>query len=287
MDSLNGKHAVITGGASGMGKAFAKRFLDAGMRVTIGDIEEPVLDEAVEELGGSDRVLGVATDVSDDASMRAFHAAAEDRFGPADVLCLNAGVAGGTGPMDKLTLADWQWVIGVNLYGIINGLREFLGPMKARDEGHIVITASIAGLTSFPSMGPYNLTKHGAVSIAETLLNELHDEQSNLGVTCLCPGLVLTGIFQSERNRPEKYVAPGIPDEPSMDEEEMAAAIEVIASVAKPPEHVADLIHDAVLSNTFWVFTDGDFDPQVRARLDAIAAGRPPLTSDTLLSNYM
>ncbi|MCH7788653.1 MAG: SDR family NAD(P)-dependent oxidoreductase [Acidobacteria bacterium] len=288
MDTLEGKNAVVTGGANGMGKAFAQRFLAAGMNVTIGDIEEPVLATTLEELGEPERLHGLRTDVSDPDSMAELAAAAEERFGPTGVVCLNAGVAGGMGSMETLTLSDWRWVMGVNLNGIINGVISFLGPLKERDEGHVVITASVAGLTSFPSMGPYNMTKHAAVSIAETLIAELTVGDSKVGVSCLCPGLVMTGIFQSERNRPEIFKAPGVADPGAdIDPEIAEAMLEVIVTNAKPPEHVADLVHDAILADQFWIFTDDDFDKDIAARLDAIAQRRPPTSTASLLEQYL
>jgi NAD(P)-dependent dehydrogenase (short-subunit alcohol dehydrogenase family) len=288
MDTLEAKNAVITGGASGMGKAFAKRFLAAGMNVTIGDIEEPVLASTLTELDEPDRVFGLPTDVSDPESMAELATAAEQHFGPTGVICLNAGVAGGMGPMETLTLADWQWVTGVNLNGIINGIVSFLGPMKARNEGHVVITASIAGLTSFPSMGPYNMTKHAAVSIAETLAAELAQDESNVGVSCLCPGLVQTGIFQSERNRPEIYKVPGVADPATDVDPELAGAmLELILTNAKSPDGVANLVHDAVITNQFWIYTDDDYDSEVKDRLDAIAERRVPQTTASLIDQYL
>src|SRR4051812_18999411 len=174
MRELKGKTAVVTGAASGMGRAFAERFARAGMRVVLADIEPAPLLAAVAELEEKGtRAIGAVTDVTNERDFSELRARAIDAFGSVEVVCLNAGVAGGTGPMDTLTVADWKWTLGVNLWGIIHGIHTFLPDLKRQNEGHIVITASIAGLTSFPNMGPYNVTKHGAVAIGETLFSEL------------------------------------------------------------------------------------------------------------------
>jgi NAD(P)-dependent dehydrogenase (short-subunit alcohol dehydrogenase family) len=288
MESLDGKVAVIPGGASGMGRAIADRFAKAGMRLVLADVEPGALEEAVEELHADGATaIGVRTDVSDEQQMRALAARVIDEHGAANIVCLNAGVAGGNGPMDTLTIADWQWTLGVNLWGIINGVAAFLPHLKSHDDGHVVITASIAGLTSFPNMGPYNTTKHAAVAIAETLFSELRDQGSNVGVSCLCPGLVHTRINQSERNRPEELRRPLIPESPAEDAAAMHAAVLEIFAQAKPPAEVADLVHDAVLARDFWVFTDDVYTPAIEQRLDAIRARTDPPASGTLLDVYL
>ncbi len=288
MKDLQAKTAVITGGASGMGKAFAKRLGDAGMNVVIADIEEPVLDETVAEFEAEGiTVLGVVTDVSKAADQEALRDVALERFGQINVLCLNAGVAGGNGTFDDLVEADWTWTLGVNLFGITHGLTAFLPHMKEHGDGHVVITASVAGLTSFPGMGPYNVSKHAAVAIAETLFSELRDAESGIGVSCLCPGLVMTGIFQSDRNRPETLTRPD-PVEPTSPEDEarFGAMIELIVANAKDPAHVAGLVHDAILAKQFWIFTDEDYTGKINDRLDSIRDRTDPPARDNLLEQY-
>lgn len=289
MNDMQGKTAVITGGASGMGKAFAQRLGAAGMKIVIGDIEEPALAATVSELEGAGvDALGVRTDVSQLSSMEALASAAKDRFESVDVVALNAGVGGGTGRMDTLTTNDWQWTFGVNLYGIVNGVQAFLPDLKAADSGHMVFTASIAGHVAYPSMGPYNATKYATVAIAETLQAELTQDGSNVGVTCLCPGLVLTGIFQSERNRPEQLTDTTVATEP-VDPENATrreAMAEMILTHGKSAEMVADLVHDAIRDKTFWVFTDGDFDEAIANRHAAIRERQPTVVTETLLGVY-
>jgi NAD(P)-dependent dehydrogenase (short-subunit alcohol dehydrogenase family) len=204
VQDFEGKTAVITGGASGMGLSMAETFAREGMNIVLADVEESALkvaSERIEALGAP--VLAVQTDVASETAMDHLGEAIRDRFGDVDILCLNAGVAGGGGRTDLLSTKDWKWAIDVNLYGIIHGLRVFLGDMRRRDSGNIVITASVAGLTSFPGSLPYNATKHAAVSIAEGLFSELADTGSNLRIHCLCPGIVATQIHRSERNRPK------------------------------------------------------------------------------------
>ena len=276
MKDLNDKVAVITGGASGMGLAFAHRFAAAGMKVAIGDIEEPALKAAVAELVASGaEVFGGRCDVTDIDSFRRFAADAEEAFGPAHVVCLNAGVAGG-GEMVDLTLSDWNWVLGVNLWGVVHGLDIYLKGLVARNEGHVVVTASVAGHTSFPGIGPYNASKHAVSAIAETLHNELVVAGSDVGVTSLCPGFVATGIFDSGRNRPE-HLLDALAELPSEEQLERRQMIqEWMAQNAKDPAEVADLIHDAVLEQTFWVFTDPDHIESIERRHEEIRGRRNP-----------
>ncbi|MDH3705823.1 MAG: SDR family NAD(P)-dependent oxidoreductase [Acidimicrobiia bacterium] len=290
MHDLAGKTAVITGGASGMGRSFAHRFGRAGMNLVLGDIEEPALNATVSELtDAGHHAVGLPTDVGDEAAMRALADAADEHFSGAHVVCLNAGVGGGNGDMDTLTTQDWAWTLNVNLWGVIHGIGAFLPALKAQDDGHIVITASVAGLTSYPSMGPYNTTKHAAVAIAETLFSELRDGGSHVGVSCLCPGLVMTNIFSSDRNRPEALQTPGplIADPMSPDEQaRIESIIEMVSAHAKSPDLVADLVHDAVLADQFWIHTDDDFTAAIEARLDSIRDRTDPPGRQSILDQY-
>ena len=253
-----------------MGRAFADRFAAEGMRIAIADIEEPVLDQAVDELkaAGAD-VIGVRCDVSDHGSMQDFGAAVREAFGAVHVLCLNAGVASG-GTIAEQSVKSWNWVLGVNLFGIVHGLDVFLPGLIEQDDGHVVMTASIAGHTSFAGLGPYNASKHATVTIAETLSVELEEIESNVGVSCLCPGFVATNIFAADRNRPESLQ--DVSKEPVSDEDQLAheALIEWMAANALQPAAVADMVHDAVTSGTFWIFTDEDHLLQIAERHERI-----------------
>ena len=287
MDELQGRVAVITGGASGMGLAFAHRFAAAGMKVVLGDIEEPALDAAVAGLreGGAE-VLGVRCDVSDADSVHALAAATEEAFGAAHVICLNAGVAG-SGALHEQSLADWQWILGVNLMGVVHGIDAFLPGLVERDEGHVVVTSSVAGHTAYPGLGVYSATKHAAAVIAETLYNELTSSGSRVGATALCPGFVDTGIFDSARNRPEHLTDTLSDLDTDEDRAAREAFLEMIASEALKPDAVADLVHDAILDGTFWVFTDDRHVENVTNRHAEIAGRRNPtearaITEDAL-----
>jgi NAD(P)-dependent dehydrogenase (short-subunit alcohol dehydrogenase family) len=287
VESLQGKTAVVTGGASGMGRAFADRFARAGMRVVIGDVEARALDAAVDELrAGGAQVLGVRTDVSSEADVRALAERAIAEYGQVHVVCLNAGVAGGNGPIETLTTADWQWTLGVNLWGIIHGIAAFLPHVKAHGDGHVVITASIAGLTSYSGSAPYTTSKHAAVAIAETMFAELRDAGSTVGVTCLCPGLVRTRIIESERNRPEELHRPHVDAAPTDAQVAAHRAVLEVFAQAKPPREVADLVHDAVLARQFWVFTDDVYTPAIHERLDSIRDATDPPARGNLMDVY-
>jgi len=273
MKELNEETALITGGASGIGLSIGKRLAEAGMKVVLADIEVPVLEEAVAELKGLGfEAMGVYCDVSDLASVEEMKNQIEETFSNPRVVCLNAGVGFGS-PLSEATISDWEWVVGVNLWGIINGLHTFLPAIREMNEGHIVITASIAGHVSVPNLGPYSATKFAAVSIAETLRQELLTENSGVGVSCLCPGFVSTNIWNSERNRPENLLNKSLDD---LTEEELLqreAFMEWISSNAKEPSEVAELVHQAILDDRFWIFTDGQHLEGIKSRHSSIVNG--------------
>ena len=266
-----------------MGLAFAHRFAAVGMHLAIADIEVPAIDSALADLRPTGaEAIGVRCDVSDSASMEEMAAEVYDAYGAAHVICLNAGVSAG-GTMADLKLIDWEWVLGVNLWGIIHGIDAFLNKLIAQDEGHFVITASICGHTCYPTSGPYTATKHAAVAVAETLYNELSAAGSRVGVTALCPGFVNTQITNSERNRPEPlvdYAAPILSDE---DQRGREALLEAFATAAHEPSDIAALVHDAILDGTFWVFTDNEHDESISRRHAEILERRNPSKRVSLL----
>lgn len=287
MDRFDGKTAVITGGASGMGRAFADRFAAAGARIVIADIEAPALDAAAAELEAAGAsVRAVRTDVSSETQMQQLAAAAIDAFGAVNMVCLNAGVGGGGGPIGTLTTADWQWTLGVNVWGIIHGLAAFVPHLQSHGDGHVVITASIAGHTSYPNMAPYNVSKHAAVTIAETLHAELRESGSPVGVSCLCPGLVRTRISESHRNRPEHLINRNLP-EPTEAELVRRQAMLDVFNQAKAPADVAELVFAAVRDRQFWIFTDGDYDAAIAARHASIRNRTDPPRAGAIFDQYL
>ncbi len=272
MDSLDGKTAVVTGAASGMGKAFCERFGRAGMRIVAADIEEAALEAAVSELrvGGAE-VRGVRCDVAVADDHETLLREALDGYGDVHVVCLNAGVSGANGKSWSLSQDDWSWTLDVNLWGVIHGVRTFVPHLVEQDEGHVVTTASIAGHVSSPYGAPYNVTKHAVATLSETLHHELRREGSKVGVTCLCPGFVATNIVDSERNRPGAQSA--------QRDRGGARFVEVarrLVEAGKDPSEVADQVHDAIVDNQFWLFTDTEWDAPIAARHREIEGRETP-----------
>ena len=280
MNDLTGRTAVITGGASGIGLAMAERFGAAGMNLVLADVEAPVLDAAVDAFASKGvEALGVVTDVSNIESMEALAAKANEKYSSVHVVCNNAGGGGNSdgsgGP--GIDLADWKWVLNVNLWGVVHGHRVFLDQLLQQGEGHIVNTASMAG--QFPGHGPYSASKWAVVGITEGLFHQL--QGTGVGVSCLCPGWVKTKILDSTRNRPE-WAAPN----PLVDQEADAEAearrefIREQIETGMEPAQVADLVHDAVLNDTFWVFTDMTMVTALADRFSSILENRNPSVWD-------
>lgn len=208
LPDLAGKVAVVTGGASGIGKGIAAQLAAEGARVVIADVQRDAMEAAAAEIGA----VGVQTDVSDPSSVDALAAAVLDRYGAVHVVCNNAGI-GPLAPVADLTLDDWRWMIGVNLWGVIHGVHTFLPLLKRnRDGGHIVNTASMAGLVAGPRLGAYAAAKYGVVGLSEVLAAELAADNSRVGVSVLCPGTVHTNIGTSSRNRPADLPDAGFKD---------------------------------------------------------------------------
>ena len=247
MQELTGRVAVVTGAASGIGFALASAFAAEGMQVVLADVEAPALDDAVAKLaaGGAD-VLGVRTDVSDGAQMQALADAAVDRYGAVHVLCNNAGVGGG-GLSWEAPLATWEWVLGVNLWGVIHGVRAFVPILMRQPEAHVVNTASVAGLVAGPFMGPYNASKHAVVALSETLHHEMGIMAPQVKVSVLCPGWVRTRIADSARNRP------GGPAEDPVAAAGFAQALQALIDRGLAPEVVAEKVIAAIRAEQFWI----------------------------------
>ena len=264
---------MVTGAASGIGRAMANAFAGEGMRVVLADIEPGALEEAAASLRARGAtVLAVPTDVSQGEQVQALADRATAEFGRVDVLCNNAGVAL-SGATWEHTLADWQWVLGVNLWGVVHGVRVFLPLMlKQGGEGHIVNTGSVAGLTSNPFMSIYNVSKHAVVTLSETLQKELTLLNTEVRVSVLCPGFVNTRILEAERNRPAA-LQNAVPTERHPTFEEMASTA---IAAGLPPAEAAAQVLDAVKTGRFYVLTHPEFGPRVRERMEDILQGRIP-----------
>ena len=274
MQELRGRVAVVTGGASGIGRALVERFANDGMKVVVADVEEAALAEVERALAARGaEVLCVRTDVAKAGDVDALARRTLERFGKVHVVCNNAGVSV-AGPMWEHTLDDWQWVLGVNLWGVIHGVRTFLPIMIAQGEpAHVVNTASLAGLSSNPFMGVYNVTKHAVVTLSETLAQELAMMGAPVKVSVLCPGFVQTKIIDSERNRPAALTTSAARPRPESFEELIRAAV----AGGIPPATVADLVAQAIREERFYVLPHPEITAaRVRDRLEGILHNRTP-----------
>jgi NAD(P)-dependent dehydrogenase (short-subunit alcohol dehydrogenase family) len=277
MEDFQGKVAVVTGAASGIGRAMATAFAAEGMRLVLADVEPGPLEEAAEELrsGGAD-VFAVTADVSQPVDVDRIGTAAMDVFGAVHVACNNAGVSGG-GLSWEIDLETWRWILDVDLWGVIHGVRTFTPLIIASGGGHIVNTASMAGLTSNPGMGPYNVAKHGVVTLSETMYVELQMTHPEVGVSVLCPGWVRTRIHESERNRPDEIDGIGV--EVAETDEGMAALKDMVAGwIAEglQPAYVASLVVAAIREQRFYVLTHPEWQGMVRDRVDRMLSGEQP-----------
>ncbi|MCK9993963.1 MAG: hypothetical protein Dbin4_02483 [Alphaproteobacteria bacterium] len=271
---LMGKTAFITGGASGIGYGMAQAFARAGMNIMIADIEQAALDKAVEALNKSAnvQVSGVRCDVSLRDSIFEAAQTAFEQFGKVHVVCNNAGIGAG-GKMDQATVADWDWVVGVNQMAIVYAVQAFLPHIKEHDEGgHFVTTASMAGMIAAPMVGgPYTATKFAAVGISEVLREELAG--TNISASVLCPGFVNTNIGNAQRNRPDRFG--GAPDPSKMTAQEKAGQ-EMVNNFLKgglDPRIVGELVLEAVKNDWPYIFTDPNMRGAVEKRFAAIMKG--------------
>ena len=272
MELASGKTAVVTGAASGIGFALAERFARAGLDIVLADVEQEALDAAEQKIAALGvQTLAVRTDVSDEAAVQALAAAAVERFGSVHLVCNNAGVESSAdawlGP-----ISAWKWVLGVNLWGVIHGIRAFLPVMLGQGEGHFVNTASIAGL--FPGFAPsYDASKHAVVAISEGLYRSMKLAGLPIGVSVLCPGWVNTNIMDAGRNWPG-----GLGEEPPQGFGAEVAEAHVRKAIAEAiqPAEVAGFVADAVAADKFWVFTGQEWVDLVAERWNSIAHGEDP-----------
>jgi len=276
MKDLQDKVAVVTGAASGIGRAMAERFAAERMKVVLADIEEKALAEAEREMKASGAaVIAVRTDVSKAADVEALAQKTIDGFGAVHVVCNNAGVCPAKGATWELTEADWRWVLGVNLWGVIHGVRAFVPIMLKQDsEGHIVNTASVAGLLSAPFAATYCVAKHGVVTLSESLHRELAQVGSKVKVSVLCPAWVKTQLMDGDRNRPRELQNASdqaTPQATMMNE----AFCQLVASGTDPGE-IGDAVVDAIRDEKFYILPHPEWKEQVRVRMEDILEGRIP-----------
>ena len=265
------KVAVITGAASGIGRGLAERFTAEGMKVVLADVEEGPLAELETDLKAKGAtVLAVRTDVSNAAAVENLAVQTLDAFGAVHILCNNAGVVCSR-PIWEHTLADWEWVLGVNLWGVIHGIHTFVPRMLAQgDACHIVNTASILGLVGGSGEGIYKVSKHGVVVLSETLADELAQKEANIQVHVLCPGWVRTGILESSRNRPGTLQNPKDATPPRQQITGSFRDVHAEMEAGMPPAEVAEHVYNAIQTGTFYIHTHPEHKAWVRERMERI-----------------
>jgi NAD(P)-dependent dehydrogenase (short-subunit alcohol dehydrogenase family) len=276
MRELKGKVAVVTGAASGIGRALAERFAREGMKLVLADVEDGPLGEVKEAIVKSGtEAIAVRMDVSKAAEVDALARRAFEAFGTAHVVCNNAGVGGG-GLMWQVPEADWAWILGVNLMGVVHGVRAFVPRMIEQGEGHVVNTASIAGLIAGPGMGPYCATKHAVVAMSECLHHELSmTTAGKVKVSVLCPAWVKTRIADSGRNRPVS-AGESAARERTDQEKTIEGMIRAAVDSGIPPEVVAEKVLAAIVEEKFWILTHSKTKKSVEKRMRGILDDRAP-----------
>ncbi|HUN91336.1 MAG TPA: SDR family oxidoreductase [Burkholderiaceae bacterium] len=278
MDTFEGRVAVITGAGSGFGREFARLGHRLGMRLVLADVQQDALAAVCGELGADPaRVIAEPVDVSRPDQVERLAQRTFDTFGAANLLFNNAGVGGG-GFVWESSERDWAWVMGVNVNGVVNGLRSFVPRMleseRRNEPGHVVNTASMAGWLCAPAMGVYNASKHAVVALTETLHHDLALAGSRIGTTLLCPAFVPTGIANSERNRPSD-LANAAPPTASQRMAQQASE-KAVSSGRLGAQEVAQMTFDAIRDRRFYVFTHPQILPSVQDRFDAVLHGRMP-----------
>lgn len=266
MKDLKGRVAVVTGAGSGIGRAMALEFASQGMKVVASDVEIDSLEgleDGLKQIGNA--FLVIPCDVRDPDQMEGLAEAAYEEFGAVHLLCNNAGVGFGGVPTHEVSLKDWDWVLGVNLWGVIHGQAAFLPRMLAGgEEGHIVNTASILGMMTIPNVGPYAASKFAVVGLSEVLASEL--AETPLNVSIVCPFWVRTAIFESERNRPEDLQT-GL-ERPKTDPNNIPWSW-------LEPEDVARIVREGVEADRFYIFTHPDTSENLEPRFEKIRADFP------------
>lgn len=275
MKDFRGKCAVITGAGSGIGAALARRAAAEGMHVVLADIAVDDAQSVADSISEA-QTLVMRCDVSDEASVQALADAAWERFGSVDLLCNNAGIVpGGRHRMVwEYTPSDWQWSLGVNLYGVIHGIRAFVPRMIAANRpAHIMNTASVAGFVSGSGSSCYGAAKHAVVRATEALYAGLKEVGAPIGVTMLCPGLVATRIYDAERSRPAELTDANGPPAESAD---LVGMHDDLYRNATTPEQAADIAFSGIIEDRFYVFTSTSFDEAIETRANDILARNEP-----------
>ena len=286
MKEFKGKVAVITGAASGIGRALAERCVDEGMKVVLADVDDANLKKAETELKAlGATVLGVRTDVSKRSDVERLAQRTLDAFGQVHLLVNNAGIAAGGSPWEA-TWNDWEWVIGVNLWGVIHGVKVFTPLMLAQnDECHIVNTASAAGLVVGGASAPYSVTKHGVVALSESLYLTLQRRNALVKVSVLCPGIVRTNIVNAERHRPA-----ALKNEPVEMTPEMRAGLEFMKAAfeaATPPHQIAGRVFEAIQNEQFYIITHPEWMEIVQMRTDSLLRVENPQDPTAAITKLM
>ena len=276
MKELKDRVAVVTGGASGIGKGMTRAFAAEGMKIVIADIEAEARDRAVLDLTKEGaEAIGVECDVSSPAAVEAVRDAALSAFGAVHVVCNNAGVAGGQpGPIWTAPQEDWDWVLGVNLMGVIHGIQTFVPLLIEQGEGgHIVNTASLAGLME--GAGIYGVSKQACVGLSETLWRDLRSTESGVSASVLCPAWVNTRIMESERNRPE---TPRPESEVPAEAQAIRNMVEGFIKEGLDPDDVGRRVARAIQDDTFYILTHPGWNNIIRSRMENILNGRDPVS---------
>ncbi len=279
MQDFAGRVAVVTGAASGIGRGIAARFAAEGMKVVLADVEQDALDTAVRALRRQERdVIGVRVDTADAGSVDGLRDRALDAYGAVHIVCNNAGVSGGGGAVWESSLKDWQWVLGVNLWGVIHGIRAFVPLLLEQGEpAWVVNTASVLGLQSGGG-SPYGVSKHAVVRLTEGLYYDLKARDAKVGCSVLCPGMVATRIIEAERNRPSALAEATVEDAAARRRDEMRTMMSRrFQEFGMPPARVGDMVLDAIRAERFYILTHPDnVKERVRARMEDILAERAP-----------